>query len=209
MPPVPVLFLPGPWRPPTGWGRWAPVFEEAGYAALTPPARADLTDLTDLISRLERRPAIIGHSTGALLTQILAGRGLAAASVAVSPTRETPPPGYDRFRHAFANAVHEQEAERLYETLHTPATRPHHPWTEPDIHHTAHDRGPLLIITGELDRTAPWALAHATYRNHARNRHHLTEIIEMPGRGHSLTVDSGWREVCGTALTFIQRFVDP
>ncbi|WP_433234971.1 hypothetical protein ACQPYK_24450 [Streptosporangium sp. CA-135522] len=52
-------------------------------------------------------------------------------------------------------------------------------------------------------------VARASYKNQVRNERHLTEIIEMPGRGHSLTVDSGWREVCGTALTFIQRFVDP
>jgi hypothetical protein len=37
----------------------------------------------------------------------------------------------------------------------------------------------------------------------------VTEIVEMPNRGHALTIDSGWREVAGTALAFVQRFVEP
>jgi hypothetical protein len=28
----------------------------------------------------------------------------------------------------------------------------------------------------------------------------------MPNRGHSLTIDHGWREVAQTALTFVKRF---
>ena len=35
----------------------------------------------------------------------------------------------------------------------------------------------------------------------------MTEIVEMPGRGHSLTIDSGWRQVADTALVFVERFV--
>ena len=34
----------------------------------------------------------------------------------------------------------------------------------------------------------------------------MTEIVEIPGRGHALTIDSGWREVAETALAFVQRF---
>ncbi|MEV0830997.1 hypothetical protein [Nonomuraea rubra] len=74
---------------------------------------------------------------------------------------------------------------------------------------TTEDRGPLLLISGEKDHTVPWAITHASCTKQARNTHHVTEIVEVPGRGHSLTIDSGWREVCGTALTFIQRFAHP
>jgi hypothetical protein len=35
----------------------------------------------------------------------------------------------------------------------------------------------------------------------------VTEFAEIPNRGHSLTIDSGWREVAQTALDFVKRFV--
>jgi hypothetical protein len=50
----------------------------------------------------------------------------------------------------------------------------------------------------------PWAIAHASFKRQERNPG-LTEIKEMPNRGHSLTIDHGWREVADTALEFIQR----
>ena len=53
----------------------------------------------------------------------------------------------------------------------------------------------------------PWAIANASYKKQKRNEG-VTEIVEMPNRGHSLTIDSGWREVAETALDFVQRFVD-
>ncbi|MDP9868171.1 MULTISPECIES: alpha/beta hydrolase [Streptosporangium] len=251
---VPVVFIHGLWLLPTSWERWARVFDEAGFAPITPdwpvmpPAGATAGEVADhfadLIGGLERRPAVVGHSTGGLLTQVLAGRGMACAGVAIGPApfrgalplpispprvparasadpaagRGAVPLTYDQFRHSFANAVGEEEAEWLYETFAVPApgapplqasAAAFDPWSGPEVDSTAEDRGPLLLISGEMDATVPWTVVHASYRNQVRNAHHLTEIIEMPGRGHSLTVDSGWREVCGTALTFIQRFVDP
>jgi len=70
------------------------------------------------------------------------------------------------------------------------------------------DRGPLLIISGEKDHTVPWSIANASYNRQKRNDG-VTEIVEMPDRGHALTIDSGWREVAETALRFVQRFVKP
>ena len=67
------------------------------------------------------------------------------------------------------------------------------------------DRGPLLIISGEKDNTIPWALADAAYKKQKHNQA-VTEIVEIPGRGHAITIDSGWREVADTALKFVQRF---
>ena len=100
---TPVVFIHGLWLLPSSWDRWATVFEEAGYAALTPGwpddpetveeanahpevfAGKSVGDVADhfhaVILKLDRKPAIIGHSFGGLLTEILAGRGLAAASV--------------------------------------------------------------------------------------------------------------------------------
>ena len=52
----------------------------------------------------------------------------------------------------------------------------------------------------------PWAIANASYKKQAHNPG-VTEITEMPNRGHALTIDNGWREVADTALAFVQRFV--
>jgi non-heme chloroperoxidase len=80
------------------------------------------------------------------------------------------------------------------------------PWTEAKVDSENPDRGPLLIISGEKDHTVPWAVAHASYKKQDRNEG-VTEILEIEGRGHALTIDSGWREVADVALNFVRRFV--
>src|SRR5262245_50477127 len=104
---TPVFFVHGLWLLPSSWDRWVTLFEEAGYVGLTPGwpddpetvaearehpevfAGKGIGEIADyeeaIIGRLQRKPVIIGHSFGGLLTMILAGRGLAAASVAISP----------------------------------------------------------------------------------------------------------------------------
>jgi pimeloyl-ACP methyl ester carboxylesterase len=260
---TPVVFIHGLWLLPSSWDRWATVFEQAGYTALTPawpddPETVDeananpevfahktirqVADHMDaVIRRLTRKPAVIGHSFGGLLAQIIAGRGLAAATVAIDaapfrgvlplpisalksarPVLGNPanrnravPLTYEQFRFGFANAVGEDEAKELYESYAVPAsgvplfqaaTANLNPWTEAKADTRNPDRGPLLLISGEKDNTVPWAIANASYKRQRRNPG-ITEIIEMPNRGHALVIDSGWREVADTALTFVQRFV--
>src|SRR6476619_6601755 len=104
---IPIVFVHGLWLLPSSWDRWVKLFEEAGYVALSPGWSDDpetvaearehpevfagkgIGEIADyeegIIRRLKRKPVIIGHSFGGLLTMILAGRGLAAASVAISP----------------------------------------------------------------------------------------------------------------------------
>src|SRR3954447_25610531 len=104
---TPVVFIHGLWLLPSSWDNWVGFFEEAGYAGLTPDwpddpetvgeARANpdvlakktlgqIADHTaEVIGRLDKKPAVMGHSTGGLLAQILAGRGLSAATVAIDP----------------------------------------------------------------------------------------------------------------------------
>jgi pimeloyl-ACP methyl ester carboxylesterase len=65
----------------------------------------------------------------------------------------------------------------------------------------------MLVISGELDHQAPHAIAHATYKRQAKNAQAVTEFVEIPNRGHSLTIDAGWQTVAQTALDFVQRFV--
>ena len=115
---------------------------------------------------------------------------------------------YEQFRYGFANAVSEDEAKELYETFAVPApgaplfqaaTANLNPWTEAKVDSKNPERGPLLIISGEKDHTVPWAIANASFKKQKRNED-VTEIVEIPGRGHALTIDSGWREVADTAL---------
>jgi non-heme chloroperoxidase len=124
---------------------------------------------------------------------------------------------YEQFRFGFANAVSEQEAHELYATFAVPgsgaplfqaATANLNPWTEAKVDSKNPDRGPLLIISGEKDNTVPWAIANASYKKQKRNQG-VTEIVEIPNRGHALVIDSGWREVADTALGFVRRFVAP
>ena len=68
------------------------------------------------------------------------------------------------------------------------------------------ERGPLLIISGEKDHTVPRAISNAAYKKQRRNDN-VTEFVEVPERGHALTIDNGWREVADRALGFVQRFV--
>jgi non-heme chloroperoxidase len=262
---TPVVFVHGLWLLPSSWDRWQTVFGEAGFATLAPGWPDDPETVAeakahpevfakksvgqvadhfgDVVGKLKKKPAIIGHSFGGLMTQILAGRGLSAASVAIDPAPfrgvlplpisslrssapvlsnplnrgRAVPLTYEQFRYAFANAVSEDEAKELYETFAVPApgeplfqaaTANLNPWTEAKVNTKNPDRGPLLILDGELDHTVPWAIANASYKRQKRNEG-VTEIAKIAGRGHALTIDSGWREVADISLAFVQRFVKP
>jgi pimeloyl-ACP methyl ester carboxylesterase len=122
---------------------------------------------------------------------------------------------FDQFKYGWANALDEDEAKRLYDTYHVAgsgialaqmADSNLNPWTESKVDTKNPDRGPLLILDGEKDHTVPWAIANASYKRQKRNPS-VTEIKQMPNRGHSLTIDHGWQEVAETALDFVKRFV--
>ncbi|MDQ2943521.1 MAG: alpha/beta hydrolase [Candidatus Dormibacteraeota bacterium] len=128
--------------------------------------------------------------------------------------RRAVPLTFEQFRFGFANAVGEDEAKDLYHAFAVPASGQPlfqaaaanlNPWTEAKVDSKNPDRGPLLIISGEKDNTVPWAIANASYKRQKRNDG-VTEIIEMPRRGHALVIDAGWREVADTALAFVKRF---
>jgi len=259
---TPVVFVHGLWLLASSWDRWAQVFQEAGYATLQPgwPDDPDTVEeahanpdvfaektigqvaahYEGIVGGLERKPAVVGHSFGGLLAQILAGRGLCAATVAVDPApfrgvlplpfsalksagtvlrnpanrHRAVPLSLEQFRYGFANAVSEEEAKELHETfavagsgapIFQAATANVDPWTEAKVDTKNPDRGPLLITGGEKDHQVPWAISSSSYK-HQQHNPGVTEIVEIPGRGHSLTIDSGWREVADIALAFVQRF---
>jgi len=166
---TPVVFIHGLWLLPSSWDRWTQVFDEAGYAALTPSwpddpetveearanpqvfAKKTVGEVADhvgeVIDQLKTKPAVVGHSFGGLLAQIVAGRGLSVASVAIDPApfrgvlplpisslRSAMPVlgnplnrgravtlTLDQFRYGWANALSEEEAKQLYETFHVAA----------------------------------------------------------------------------------------
>src|ERR1043166_5674516 len=162
----PVVFIHGLWLLPSSWANWADFFEQAGYAPLTPDwpddpetvqaARAEpevvakktlrqvADHTTDIIKALDKKPVVMGHSTGGLLAQMLAGRGLSAATVAIDPgvfRGVLPLPAsvlkgvgpflvnpltrgraitltFDQFKYGWTNALDEDESKHLYDTYH-------------------------------------------------------------------------------------------
>jgi non-heme chloroperoxidase len=260
---TPIVLIHGLWVLPSSWNNWVEYFEQEGYPGVTPDwpddpetveeARANpdvlakktlkqVADHTEeVIGRLTKKPAVMGHSTGGLLAQMVADRGLSAATVAIDPgpfrgvlplpvsTLRVSAPvlrnplnrgravalTLDQFKYGWANALSDEEAKQLYETYHVAApgvalmqmaNANFNPWTEAKLDPKNRDRGPLLIIDGEKDHIVPWAIANASYKRQRRNPA-VTEIVKIPNRGHSLTIDSGWREVAETALDFVKRFV--
>src|SRR3954462_6709192 len=164
---TPVVFIHGLWLLPSSWANWADFFKHAGYAPLTPDwpddpetvagARAEpevlakktlkqVADHTsEIINALDKKPALVGHSTGGLLAQMLAGRGLSAAPVAIDPgvcRGVLPLPvsvlrgvgpflvnprtrgraitlTFEQFRYGWVNALDDdKEAKELYDTFH-------------------------------------------------------------------------------------------
>ena len=120
----------------------------------------------------------------------------------------------EEFKYGWANNLDEDEAAALYEEYHVAASGVPifqaavanlNPFSETKVRYKAENRGPMLIISGEKDHTVPHAISHAAYKKHLKNAS-VTEFAEIPDRGHSLTIDSGWREVAQTALDFIERF---
>ena len=182
----------------------------------------------------------MGHSTGGLLAQIIAGRGLSAATVAIDPgpfrgvlplplsaLKSAAPVlqnplnkgravtlTLDQFKYGWANALTDEEAKQLYEPYHVAA---------PGVALMQMANANLNPFTeAKVDTKNPEPRAAADHRRREGphgalgDRQRLLQEAEaqprrdrdrrIPNRGHSLTIDSGWREVCDTALEFVKRF---
>ncbi len=175
------------------------------------------------------------------MVEILAGRGVSAATVAISPApfrgvlplplstlksswpilgnpanrHRAVPLSFEQFQYGFANVVSDQEARELYDAYSVPgageplfeaASANLNPWTDAQVAIDSPDRGPMLIITAAEDHTVPPVVAKAAFKHEQRNNG-ITELYEVDGRGHALTIDHGWRDVAQVALDFIRRFV--
>ncbi|HEY0248977.1 MAG TPA: alpha/beta hydrolase [Gryllotalpicola sp.] len=193
------------------------------------------------IAALTKKPVVIGHSFGGLIAQKIASEGMAAVTVTIDNAPFTgvlPVPlssikaaapvlgnpanrgkaialTFEQFQYGWANNLDEEEARRLFDEFHVPASgvplfqavvanfNPFHNEVVVDVKNP--ERGPLLVIAGAKDHTVPLAITRATFAQQEKNAG-VTEIVEVPGRGHSLTIDHGWPDVARPALDFARRF---
>ena len=259
MPKRQIVFIHGLWIHASSWQPWMEFFNQNGYETLNTPwpgdsypqaesrANADpianrgVTEIVDsyasVIASLPEAPIVIGHSFGGLIAQILLGRGVAAAGIAIDPApmkgvwqlplsalkASFPVLGnplnlkkaisltFEQFRYGFANAVPEQEARILYDQWTIPA--PARPLfqaatatfagSETKVDTSYARRGPLLITGGEKDHIAPPILGEASFKKYDSKLN--TEFKVFDGRGHSLIVDAGWKEIASYGLSWLNK----
>lgn len=258
---TPVVFVHGLWLHAGSWGAWVDLFREAGYSPQAPGWPGDSSTIEEtrqepervagfgldevvehharVISELDAKPIVIGHSFGGLIVQRLLGQNLAAAGVAIDPAPAKgifylPPSALrvasialrnsanrkravsltaEQFRYGFGNAVSAEESAELYElwTIPSPgkplfevAFANFSPRSPAKVNTENATRGPLLITAGGEDRTVPPAISRSTVKLY-RKSPAVTEYKEFPGRGHTLALDSGWREVADTVLAWLNQ----
>jgi non-heme chloroperoxidase len=254
-----IVFIHGLWIHTSSWKPWMDFFSQQGYETLNPPwpgdsatvaecrnnpqpiANRGVAEIADnyakVIASLPEPPVVIGHSFGGLIAQVLLGRGIASAGVAIDPAPmkgvwQLPltalkasfpvlgnPFNFSKavsltlaqFRYGFANAVPEAEAKELYERWTIPA--PARPLfqaamatlagSETKVNTENTTRGPLLITGGSKDNIAPPVLGHASVRKY--NSSVVTEFKLFEGRGHSLIVDHGWKDVAEYSAQWLKK----
>ena len=254
-----VVFIHGLWIHTSSWQAWKDFFGKQGYKTLNPGWPGDLptvaecranpelianrgvTEIADsyakVIATLDEPPILIGHSFGGLITQVLMGRGIAAAGVAIDPApikgvwqlplttiigtlpvlgnplnfRRAKSLTFNQFKYGFANAVPEKEARELYDQWTMPA--PCRPLfqaatatfagSDTKVNTANTTRGPLLITGGDKDNIAPPLLGLASLEKY--NRSVITDFKLFEGRGHSLIVDHGWKEVAEYSLAWLKK----
>jgi non-heme chloroperoxidase len=254
-----IVFIHGLWIHASSWQPWMDFFTHRGYDVLNPGwpgdsptvaecrarpqaiANRGVTEIADnyakIIASLPEPPVVIGHSFGGLIAQVILGRGIAIAGIAIDPApikgvwqlpfsalkasfpvlgnpfnlKKAISLSFNQFRYGFANAVPEEEARELYDRWTIPA--PGRPLFQAAIASIAGSetkantanttRGPLLITGGEKDHIAPPILGKASLEKY--NSSVKTEFKLFEGRGHSLIVDHGWREVADFSLGWLNK----
>lgn len=256
-----VVFIHGLWMHASTWKPWMQFFGENGYETLNPGwpgesatvaesranpkliANRGVKEVADsfhqVIATLAVPPVLIGHSFGGLIAQVLLGRGIAAAAVALDPApikgvwqlpvsalrASFPVLGnpfnvskavsltFKQFQYGFANAIPEQEARELYDRCTIPAPgRPLfqaafatlNPNAETKVNTGNKTRGPLLITGGEKDHIAPPVFGKASVKKYSISPA-ITEFKLFPNRGHSISIDHGWREVAAYSLAWLNK----
>ncbi|GIH14450.1 alpha/beta hydrolase [Rugosimonospora africana] len=119
----------------------------------------------------------------------------------------------EEFRYSFGNAVSPEESDELHRQWTIPApgkplfeaaTANFSPHSPAAVHTENEERGPLLLIMGGQDHTVPEVITKSTLKQY-RGSSAVTDLVEFPDRGHSLTVDSGWRAVADACLDWLRK----
>jgi non-heme chloroperoxidase len=218
---TPVVFIHGLWLHTDSWLPWVELFRERGYAPIYPGWPGDSSTVAETVANpervanigvqqvtehyasivrgLDRKPVVIGHSFGGLIAQKLLGQGLASAAVALDPAQ---------FRGVLPLPL--AALESAFPVLKNPANYKRAvPLTKAQFHAgfasavSRAESGPLLITGGGKDRTVPEVVTKAAFKRYGKSKT-ITEYKVFADRGHSLSIDSGWREVADFSLAWLQ-----
>jgi pimeloyl-ACP methyl ester carboxylesterase len=195
-----------------------------------------LDRLESVVGELESPPILMGHSAGGVFTQLLLDRGYGAAGVAINsaptegvkvvplsqikstfpvlrnPANRHKAVGFtfDQWRYAFTNTFTEEEARRLYERYHIPASgnvfwgsvlANIHPGKDDTyVDYRNDDRAPLLFISGSEDNLMPPKIQRSNAKHYKSNT--VTEVKEFEGRAHLMPAEEAWEEVADYALAW-------
>jgi pimeloyl-ACP methyl ester carboxylesterase len=249
-----VVFIHGMYMNPLCWERWVKRFEAKGYRCLAPawPGRDKsvkelqspdaalgkltlsniLDHLTSNLKALDEKPILIGHSMGALVTQLLLQRGLASAAIAID---SAPPAGvftttfsflkanwghitpfanlnlpvvmtFERFQYAFVNGMPLDEQRAAFEKYVVPESRgiPRESLTSTAKIDFKKPHAPLLLIAGGNDHIIPATLNKTNYEKYKAGSS-VTDFKEFPGRNHFILGQQGWEEVADYCVEWIAR----
>jgi pimeloyl-ACP methyl ester carboxylesterase len=240
-----IMFVHGAWLTPSCWSPWRRSFEALGYATHAPTwpfmdrpahelrgspdprlAKLGVSGIVDryaeAIAELDEKPIIVGHSFGGLVTQMLMGRGLGAAGVAINPAPPRgvlPGPrsvlsalpvltswnGWNRvlrmsragFERDFANALPKALQERAFDREIVPA--PGRPYFQAalGIGNTVDFEAiaePMLFVSGGRDRTAEPSMIRAICRRY-RKSGVQADLAVYPEGSHYLIGEPGWERI--------------
>jgi pimeloyl-ACP methyl ester carboxylesterase len=251
-----ILFVHGMFMNALSWANWVAYFEQLGYRCVAPswphhagdprmlrashpnPALGRLT-FADVVEAIEReiralpdKPFLIGHSMGGLIVQILLGRNLASAGIALA---SAPPPGmfsvtwpfiksnfpvispfvsktapylmpFDHFQYTFVHPLPLEEQRAAYDAFLIPESRGVPLGALGGIAKIdfAQPRGPLLMIAGSADHICPAAMNRSNYAKYSDTAG-VTEFKEFAGRAHFIAGQRGWEEVAAYAGDWLAR----
>ena len=252
-----IVLIHGMFMTPLCWEKWIPYYESKGYKVIAPAwpgrdksvaelrkahpdaqvAKLKLGDIVahmeSVIKGLEEKPAIIGHSMGGLVVQLLLQRDVAVAGVAIDPA---PPAGvfttelsflkanfpainpfllsqpvqmsFEHFQYAFVNTLPLDEQRAAYDRYVVPESRGVPTSSlgaagKVDFHRP---RRPLLITAGEQDHIIPSSLNKSNFQKYSGA--FVTNFKMFAGRDHFLIGSRGWEEIADYALDWLNQKVD-
>ena len=236
------------------WEKWIPYYESKGFRILAPawPARdksveelclahpdpelakLKLNHIVDhmeaFIKDLDEKPAIIGHSMGGLVVQLLLQQDVAVAGIAIDPA---PPAGvfttewsfikanfpainpfllnkpvqmtFEHFQYAFVNTLPLDEQRAAYDRYVVPESRgvPTSSLGAAGKVDFSKLRRPLLITAGEKDHIIPASLNKSNYTKYKAPS--VTDFKEFAGRDHFLIGSRGWKEIADYCLEWLGK----